>query len=153
MNMSLSVPEWHRMAMEGNAPPVRIQLNGGSMFPLVRMNRDYVTIVQPDRELVPGDIVLFSEMDMERYIVHRVWKIQDGQVLTWGDNCLQPDGWLSKEAIWGQVVLIERGKRRIRPNPEKGLRWAKIWHHGTKVYRFYQRYRDGIVRRVKKLKL
>lgn len=151
MNMSLSIPEWHRMAMEGTAPPVRIQLNGGSMFPLIRMNRDYVTIAPPNRELVPGDIVLFSEAEINRYVVHRVWKIKDGNVMTWGDNCLQPDGWFPREAIWGQVVLIERGKREIKPDPEKGLRWAGFWHHGTKVYRLYQRCRDGIARRIKKL--
>ncbi len=141
------------MALEGSAPPVRIQLNGGSMFPLVRMNRDYVTIVPPERELVPGDIVLFSEANTERYVVHRVWEIHNGQVLTWGDNCLRPDGWFPREVIWGQVVLIERGKRRITPEPRKGLRWARFWHHGSKVYRLYRRYRNGIVRRIKKLKL
>ena len=153
MNRSLSIPEWHQMAIGGTAPPVRIQLNGGSMFPLIRMNKDYVTIVPPDRILIPGDVVLFSEAHMERYVVHRVWEIQDGQVLTWGDNCLQPDAWISMDAIWGRVVLIERGMREIKPDPEKGLRWAKFWHHGTKVYRLYKRYRDGIVRRIKKLKL
>ena len=131
MNMSLSIPEWHRMAMESTAPPVRIQLNGGSMFPLVRMNRDYVTIAPLNRELVPGDIVLFSEAEINRYVVHRVWKIKDGNVMTWGDNCLQPDGWFPREAIWGQVVLIERGKREIKPDPEKGLRRILAsWHEG-----------------------
>ena len=72
MNMSLSIPEWHRMALEGAAPPVRILLNGGSMNPLIRWNKDYVTIIPPDRKLVPGDIVLFIEPKTERYVVPRM---------------------------------------------------------------------------------
>ena len=151
MNMSLSVPEWHRIAMEGTAPPVRILLNGCSMDPLIRRNRDFVTIAATDQELVPGDIVLFAVPDVERYVVHRVWKIQDGQVLTWGDHCVEPDGWVPDEAIWGRAILIERGCREISTDPEKGLRWAKFWHQAGKAYRLYERYRNGIARRIKKL--
>ncbi len=153
MNKSLSIPEWHRLALQGVAPPVRILLNGGSMNPLIRWNKDYVTIVPLNQELVPGDIVLFAVSEAGRYVVHRVWEIRSGQVLTWGDSCEKPDGWLPIEAIWGQVVLIERGRREIKPNPKKGLRWARFWHHGVKVYHLYRRYRDGIIRQIKKLNL
>ena len=151
MNKSLSVPEWHRMAMDGNAPPVKILLNGASMFPLIRWNRDYVTIIPLDRELVLGDIVLISEPDTGRFVAHRVWEIRDGKVMTWGDHCVEPDRWVSAEAIWGRVVLIERGRREIRTDPIKGLRWAKFWHQAGKIYRLYERYRNGIMRRIKKL--
>lgn len=150
MNKSLAISEWHRMAMEGTAPPVRILLNGGSMNPLIRWNKDYVTIVPINRDLEIGDIVLFAEPITGRYVVHRVWEIQNGQVLTWGDSCEEPDHWLPIEAIWGLVVLIERGHRTIKPNPKNGMRWAKFWHHGVKVYHLYIRVRDGIARRIKK---
>ncbi len=151
MNRSFSIPEWHQMAIGGTAPPVRILLNGGSMNPLIRWNKDYVTIVPPDRELVPGDIVLFVEPGTGRYIVHRVWNLENGKALTWGDNCERPDGWLPAEAIWGRVVLIERGKRKIETNPQRGLRWAKIWHKAGKACRLANGYRAAIVRRIKKL--
>ena len=150
MNKSLSISEWHQMAMAGNAPPVRILLNGGSMNPLIRWNKDYVTIAPINRDLELGDIVLFAEPNTGRYVVHRVWKIQNGQVLTWGDSCEKPDNWLPIEAIWGLVVLIERDRRKIKPNPKNGMRWAKFWHHGVKVYHLYIRFRDGIARRIKK---
>lgn len=151
MNKSLAIPEWHKMAMEGNAPPVRIMLNGGSMNPLIRWNKDYVTIVPPNRELIPGDIVLFAEPVTERYVVHRIWESRNGRVLTWGDNCNAPDGWLPEDAIWGQVILIERGRREICPDPVKGLRWAKFWHKAGKLYRLIKRYHNGLARRIKKL--
>ena len=61
MNHSISVPEWHKMAQQGDAPPVRIQLNGSSMEPLIRIRKDYVTIVHMEGSPGIGDIVLFSD--------------------------------------------------------------------------------------------
>ena len=151
MNRSLSIHEWHQMAMEGNAPPVRIPLNGYSMFPLIRKGLDYVTIVPLDRDLIPGDIVLFAETDVERFVMHRVWEIRDGQILTWGDYCDKPDGWIQADKIWGRAVLIERGNRNIQPNPKKGMRWAKFWHKAKKTYEIYTNIRVGMNRIIKKL--
>ena len=141
------------MAVNGEAPPVRIMLNGGSMHPLIRWNRDYVTVVPLQNEPVAGDIVLFSDGIPERYVVHRVWKVKDGKVLTWGDNCTAPDGWIPLEAVWGKIGLIERGKRTIHPEPKKGLRWVRCWRVVRPGYRFYQRIRQGIARRIKKRKV
>ena len=137
------------MAMNGEVLPVRIMLNGGSMHPLIRWNRDYVTVVPLQKEPLIGDIVLFSDRNMERYVVHRVWEVKDGRVLTWGDNCPAPDGWIPLEAVWGKIELIERGKRKIHPEPKKGLRWARCWRTVRPAYRFYQRIRQGIARRIK----
>ena len=150
MNRSISIPEWHRMAAEGEAPPVRILLNGGSMFPLIRMNRDYVTIVALDSEPGIGDIVLFTDSCTERFVVHRVWDIKDKTALTWGDSCPRPDGWIPFERIWGKTVLIERGRRKIVPDPRRGIIWAKFWHHGRRVYHFFRRIKEGIARRIKR---
>ena len=148
MKRELSILEWHQMALDGNAPPMRIRLNGGSMDPLIRWNRDYVTIIPTGKEIEIGDIVLFSEPNQNRYVVHRIWDIQDGKVQTWGDNCPQPDDWISRELIWGKVVLIERGRRKIIPETGKGKKWAKFWHHMGKIYRPLKWYMQEIIRRI-----
>ena len=149
MNLTISIPEWHRLAMEGTAPPARIMLNGGSMFPLIRRNRDYVTVAPLKETPAVGDIVMFTQPDLEKYVMHRVWEVKDGQVLTWGDNCPAPDGWFPRDAVWGKIELIERGRRTIHPDPEKGLRWARFWHKVRPVYLFYLRIKQGIARRIK----
>ena len=82
MNKSISILKWHQMAIEEKAPPVRILLNGHSMNPAIRGYKDYVTIIEKE------------------------------MVLTWGDNCSDPDGWIPLKNIWGRVVLIEKGKKR-----------------------------------------
>ena len=149
MNKTISIPEWCELAKEGTAPSVRIQLNGVSMYPLVRMNLDYVTVSQIRETPVAGDIVLFINLNTERYVVHRIWKVENGKVLTWGDNCPAPDGWFPMDTVLGKIVLVERGKRIIHPDPKKGLRWAAIWHKIKPGYYFGWRIKQGIVRRIK----
>ena len=150
MKRTLSIPEWHALAEEGTALPVRITLMGSSMFPLVRFNKDYVTIMPVTEKPQPGDIVLFPDHVRDLYVVHRVWRIEDGRVQTWGDNCPGPDEWVPLDDVWGKTVLIERGKRVIYPNPAKGLRWAKFWHQAGKGYRVYRKYKDRYNERFKK---
>ena len=135
MKQSLSVSMWHQMAMEGTAPPVRIVLMGNSMYPLIRYNRDFVTIVSCEGELKIGDIVLFIDKKRSLNVVHRVWNIKDHMVLTWGDNCDHTDGWIPLDLIWGKVILIERGNRNIIPNPKRGIHWARFWHLAGKGFR------------------
>ena len=138
MKRSLTIPEWHQMAQNGTFLPVRIPLQGYSMFPLIRYNSDLVTIMPIQEPLKKGDIVLFLNQTRNTYVVHRVWNIDDHSVLTWGDNCPDPDGWIPKEEVFGKAVLIERGNKRIIPDPVKGFRWARFWHKARVAYNFYE---------------
>lgn len=152
MKQSLSIPQWRAMAQSGTVIPMRIPIHGGSMYPLIRMDRDPVTIMPLQDTFQVGDIVLFSDPEMERYVLHRVWKIDGERVLTWGDNCPCPDAWLPVDAIWGKAVLIERGKRKICPDPVKGLRLARFWHVCGRGYRYGARIVRGVKRRIDRLK-
>ena len=98
-----------------------------------------------------GDVVLFADPNEERYVLHRLWKLRDGMALTWGDNCDGPDGWLPLESIWGKAVLIERGRRRIAPNPRRGMRMATIWHPAGWIYRRGIKAASGITHRLRRL--
>ncbi len=127
MKQTLSVSQWHEMALAGTALPMRIPIHGVSMFPLIRMDRDYVTILPVREPVVPGDIVLFADPEADRYVLHRVIETDGQRVLTCGDNCARSDGWIPMERVWGKAQLIERGRRTIRPDPRKGLRWGRFW--------------------------
>ncbi len=151
MNKTLSIPDWHQIAREGNAPPARITLSGYSMNPLIRGYRDYVTVKPIEGEIETGDIILFCESDTNRYVIHRVWNLEEDKVLTWGDNCLKPDGWIMREDVWGKVVLIERGKLVIHPEPKKGVRWATFWHRVGRIYRFGRRIKKGVLCRIRRI--
>ena len=152
MHRQLSIPEWHQYTLEDDAPPMRIRLQGSSMFPLIRSGRDYVTVVPPGGKFVPGEIVLLADPERKRYVMHRVWEVRDDRLLTWGDNCPGPDGWFPLSSVWGKAALIERGSRQIRPDPEKGMRWAAFWHRAGKAYRLLRRCGAGILRRIRNIK-
>ena len=134
-NHSLSVSEWHKLSLEGTMLPVRTLIGGYSMEPLIRYNRDYVTVIPLSESLAEGDIVLFSDPYQKRYVLHRVWTLENERVLTWGDNCDRPDAWMTVNDIWGKVILIERGKRKITPDAQKGLLYARLWHITGRAYR------------------
>ena len=128
------------MALEGVEIPMRIQVMGVSMYPLIRSRRDHVTIVPVSEKPRVGDIVLFSDPYSDaHYLLHRVWRDDGDTLLIWGDNNRRPDGLVPLENVWGKAVLIERGKRRIKTDPVKGMRLAKAWHFFGRGYRFAQR--------------
>ena len=125
----LSVAQWHALAQAGTMIPMRIPINGVSMLPTIRRNRDLVTILPLQERPQVGDIVLFADpRTAERYVLHRLWRTAPGQVLTWGDNCAGPDGWLPEDCVWGRAVRIERDRHVITPDRRRGLLLARIWH-------------------------
>ena len=153
MNRTLSVTEWHCLAREGTKLPVRIPLAGWSMDPLIRGERDLVTVIPLDAIPQIGDIVLLSDRNRDRYVMHRVWALNNDEILTWGDNCLRPDGWLPLEDVWGKAVLIERGNRKIVPDPARGMKWARFWHQAGKIYRPYIKCKYTLKSRIEKLRV
>ena len=125
---TLSVPQWRELALSGQAVSVRIRLNGSSMGPLIRRQRDYVTIVPMDRLPRRGDIVLFPGKRLGGdYVLHRVWKVEGRRMLTLGDGCLAPDGWMDVDQAWGRAVRIERGRRAIDPDRRFWNITATLW--------------------------
>lgn len=121
---SLSVEEWYDLSQTGIDVSVRIPVNGISMLPLIRRNRDRVTILPRRRAPKKGDVVMFRDPGRALNVLHRVWKTEADRVLTWGDNCRVPDGWIPMENVKGIAVLVERGNRRIRLDTDAARRWG-----------------------------
>ena len=127
--ISISIREWAALAQSGRAANVTIQLHGNSMRPLVRKERDDVTIAPLSRPLRRGDVVLFQARD-GRYTVHRVIRCDPGQILTQGDHCRRPDFPTPLENVFGLVVQVERGRLHFPINNAFsrfcGLFWIRI---------------------------
>ena len=116
------------------------------MRPLIRRGRDHVTIVPIDRAVRRGDVVLFCG-GPERFVVHRVWKIDGDRVQTLGDNCMNPDPWMPMDAVWGLVVKMERDGRRYRLDGWAAHTFGLIWMGLYPARRAYLRIR-GMASRV-----
>lgn len=136
---SIPMEHWCTLAREGAAPPVTIFLEGDSMRPLIRRGRDPVTVVPLQRELKKGDVVLFKLG--ERYIVHRVWRMKDRFVQTFGDNCWNPEPWFPQEQVLGQVVRLVRNGRTVRLDTPAARAWGRGWMAIHPVRKCYKRLR------------
>ena len=132
--VSLTIEQWMAMREGGAiAPPIWFTVVGGSMRPLIRVNRDKVMLVsvQPEKIRV-GDIVLFpGHYKGGEYCLHRVWKLDGDRVQTFGDGNPRPDGWFQRERILGRAKLIKRGKQTIDCDDPKwqkrAARWVNLW--------------------------
>ena len=71
---SLSIVQWCALARQGVVLPMRIPLDGDSMRPLIRRNRDRVTIVPLARPLRRGDAALVDPRCAKR-LVRLGWRI------------------------------------------------------------------------------
>ena len=136
MRYALLISDWHEICLSGTPLPIRTLIHGNSMFPSIRMDRDYVTVMPVRGEVKAGDIVLFADPYEDRFVLHRVWRAEGDRVLTWGDNCSAPDRQIPADAVYGRVVLIERGKMKIRPDRRRGLVLARFWHVAGRGTRF-----------------
>ena len=134
---SISLAQWCALAREDAAPPVTICLEGDSMRPLIRRGRDPVTIAPLQRKIRKGDVVLFTLGD-GRYVIHRVWKLKDGFVRTFGDNCVNPEPWFPESQVLGQVVRFSRSGRAHRLDTRAARLWGRAWlaiHPARTMYR------------------
>ena len=137
---SIPMDVWCDLAREGSAPAVTIPLEGDSMRPLIRRGRDPVTIVPLQRPLQKGDVVLFRLG--ERYIVHRVWQLQDDMVRTYGDNCWNPEPWFPKQQVLGLVVRYVRDGRAHPLDTPAARAWGRCWMALAPIRRCYKRARS-----------
>ena len=139
LTRAIPMETWCELAKEGSAPPVTICLEGDSMRPLIRRGKDPVTIIPLARPLEKGDVVLFRLG--ERYIVHRLWRMQNGMVRTFGDNCWNPDPWIPENQVLGLVVKYARDGRGHRLDTPQARAWGRVWMAVHPIRLCYKRLR------------
>lgn len=147
-SIDVSVAEWHGLSLKNADIPVTLKLNGCSMQPLIRKQKDVLTVKPVYRPLKKGDIVLFVRRD-GTYVVHRVRKIKNGEVLTIGDNCVSFDAPVPVSQVWGLAVSLERngktiqldcafsrarGRLRMATRPIRSL-WRNLLRYGARTKR------------------
>lgn len=142
----ISVEAWHTLAKEGSAIPIQITLDGDSMRPLIRRQKDKVTIVPLTRPPKRGDIVLFAD-SAGRYVVHRVWKSKGEFVVTLGDHCTKPDAPLRYDQIWGLVTGVKRGNHSISLNTPIARAYGKLWMALLPMRKRYYNFKNSHNRR------
>ena len=116
----LMLEEAARLLEEGRE--VRFTPRGSSMLPLIRGGRDSVTLKKFPSVTV-GDIVL-ARIGDGHYVLHRVIRAEDGQLVLMGDGNVSGTERCRAEDVLGSVTEIQRGKRTVIPG--KGKLWRAL---------------------------
>ena len=84
-----------------------LPVTGGSMLPMLRSDRDSVTLSPLAHSLVPGDVILYRR-ESGQYVLHRVVRIlPGGGLLCCGDN-----QWKTDQVAHTQVLAVVTSFRR-----------------------------------------
>ena len=125
-NFTISIEEWHKMALEGVNVPVSFVINGDSMRPLMRKGRDTVTAVPVYRDPKKGDIVVFARNDGE-YVCHRIWRIKGDIAVTIGDACYGFDTPIHLSQVWGIVTKKETNGKEVKLDSALSRAYGRLW--------------------------
>ena len=140
---SVSVERWIEMCKNGSTVPVKTYIDGNSMEPLIRKNKNSVTIIPAGKKIFAGNIVLFKSGG--KYILHRVIRVDGDTVNTCGDNCIFPDKPLKKNDICGIAVSVEKYGLKLNLDCKIQYFYGKIWHlFFRKYYTEYRKIRNKL---------
>lgn len=128
----ISIEQWHEIALRaekrGEHIPLKFSVNGISMTPLIRKDKDRVAILPRVGQVKRGDIVLFRRKTARAsYILHRVYRVEEDGALTLGDGNLSTDGWVRLSDILGIAVGLERDGRWLDLESMPLRLWGRLW--------------------------
>ena len=109
-----------RLLSEGK--DVVLMTKGFSMNPFIRGGRDSVLLRRMSPEsIAAGDIVL-AEVVKDRYVLHRVVRVDGGRLTLMGDGNIVGQEHCGKENVLGTVLSIVRPSgRQVKPGK------ARLW--------------------------
>ena len=114
---------------------------GRSMEPLLRQNRDLVTIRVPASRLQKYDVALYRQGG--EHVLHRVIAVRDGHYLTRGDNTYRLET-VPEDAVIGVLTDFSRmGKSHTVTEP--GYRcYVRLWTALYPLRRVCRRIKHGL---------
>lgn len=121
-----------QMLNEGHT--VTINVKGYSMRPFLENGRDKVKLVQP-QAVQTGDAVL-AEISAGTYVLHRVVRIKEDEVVLMGDGNLRGTEHCRKENIVGVVTHYFRKGKSIEAKSPWLRRSVTLWRHLLPVRRY-----------------
>lgn len=114
---------------------VPLVISGGSMAPFLVHGRDTVYLSKATDPLKRGDMALYQR-DNGRYILHRVFRADNGAYTMLGDAHTQPEPGIRPDQIRALVTAVRRKGKLL----QKGSFWwsffAKIWIRLVPARRF-----------------
>lgn len=98
----------------GNA--VKIPARGRSMLPLIRPSVDEIELKPLTAQSISKGNIVLAKTEENKYIVHRIEKIEQNSVTLRGDGNWQVREMCKKNNIFAEVTSIYRKNKRIDKN-------------------------------------
>ncbi len=106
---------------------VTIKPQGGSMLPFIVPNRDTVVLKTPEHlPYKKGSCVLFERKDGS-YILHRVKRVTESEVITLGDNVRKCDPALKKSQVLAVMEGYYKKEKYVDANSKAYNFFVKVW--------------------------
>lgn len=108
---------------------------GNSMLPMLRNNKDTVTLCKAEFPLKKYDLPLYIRNN-GRYVLHRVVAVKkDGYVMR-GDNQFFNESGIKDEQIIGIVCRFTRKNKSYDCNSKKYMLYCRIWTYTVKIRKY-----------------
>ncbi len=109
---------------------LKIRAVGCSMLPLFKENDQFIIQKKPNNCLAVGDIIIFVRDNT--LIAHRIFKIKQNTVVTWGDFNLVPDQPIIRNQIIAQAIGIDKQGKTIMFDRGIFNVWRYLMTHNAK---------------------
>ncbi|MEE1087299.1 MAG: S24/S26 family peptidase [Schaedlerella sp.] len=129
---------------------VSMLIAGSSMSPFLGHERDYIYFRKPEAPIRRGDMVFYQRRNGQ-YIMHRVWKVKDGQYYMVGDAQTEIEGSLERDQIFAVITKVKRKGKWCGPGDFWWEFFEKVWIRIVPLRRLLVRL-YGIVYKLKKRK-
>lgn len=109
---------------------VRIRAKGNSMLPFIRDGKDEVVLEKPNKQSFQKGRLLLVRLKDKTYILHRVKKIEDGQLLLQGDGNLSIVESCTTDDVVAEATTVIRNGREIRAESFQWNLYRYLWPEG-----------------------
>lgn len=107
---------------------ITYRISGGSMLPLLRDSKDFVTIRKYNGErLKKYDVAMYDRGGERRYVLHRIVEVGEGWYTFLGDNCAEKEYRIPESIIVGVLESFQRGGKEISVTDRGYLFYSRVW--------------------------
>jgi len=106
---------------------VRIRAKGNSMLPFIRDTKDEIILEKPKKESLQKGRLLLVLLRDDRYVLHRVKKLDDTRILLQGDGNLNIFENCIPEDVIAEVTTLFRNGKAIKRGDFRWNLYRYLW--------------------------
>ena len=124
---------------------VRIRAKGNSMLPFIRDKKDEIILEKPNEQSFQKGRLLLVRLSDERYVLHRVKKLNDTHILLHGDGNLSTFETCTPEDVIAEATSVIRNGKEIQRESIRWNMYRYLWPRNLLMRRVLL----GLYRRIK----